>query len=304
MRDRRAPPMLADTIAPSTADLEPVLDLRAYLEGFTDDVIDGYRRGVADAEHAADAGLARSIIPPGTAATRDFSHLAPRIPEFRADACVGCMACVSACPDAALIARVIPVADVQPAVEAFTATDPGPADELRDHFVGTTAKYATVPARRGEAPGAFGLFVDPMHCKGCAECVEVCLAQGHDALVMVDKEEREPDGRSTLDRYARDMRFLRTLPPTPAHYRNEKALADLMLGEDAFGFVGGAGSCAGCGEATAIRMLIAATREICGRDSMGIVAATGCNTVYGSTYPYDPYLVPWTNSLFENAPAV
>jgi pyruvate/2-oxoacid:ferredoxin oxidoreductase beta subunit len=25
--------------------------------------------------------------------------------------------------------------------------------------------------------------------------------------------------------------------------------------------------------------------------------------VYGSTYPFNPYLVPWTNSLFENAPA-
>jgi len=37
---------------------------------------------------------------------------------------------------------------------------------------------------------------------------------------------------------------------------------------------------------------------------MGIVAATGCNSVYGATYPYNPYLVSWTNSLFENAPAV
>jgi len=36
---------------------------------------------------------------------------------------------------------------------------------------------------------------------------------------------------------------------------------------------------------------------------MGIVASTGCNTVFGSTYPFNPYLVPWTNSLFENAPA-
>ena len=44
------------------------------------------------------------------------------------------------------------------------------------------------------------------------------------------------------------MRFLRSLPPTPAVYRNDKALADLMLGEHAFGYVGGAGSCAGCGE--------------------------------------------------------
>ena len=37
-------------------------------------------------------------------------------------------------------------------------------------------------------------------------------------------------------------------------------------------------------------------------EQWGIVAATGCNTVYTSTYPYNPYLVPWTNSLFENAP--
>ena len=77
-----------------------------------------------------------------------------------------------------------------------------------------------------------------------------------------------------------------------------------MLGEDAFGYIGGAGSCAGCGEATAIRMMVAATRQVHGPTSMGIVAATGCNTVFGSTYPFNPYLVPWTNSLFENAPAV
>jgi pyruvate/2-oxoacid:ferredoxin oxidoreductase beta subunit len=36
---------------------------------------------------------------------------------------------------------------------------------------------------------------------------------------------------------------------------------------------------------------------------MGIVAETGCNTVFASTYPYNPFTVPWTNSLFENGPA-
>jgi len=51
-------------------------------------------------------------------------------------------------------------------------------------------------------------------------------------------------------------------------------------------------------------MLVAATRQVHGSESMGIVASTGCNTVFGSTYPFNPYLVPWTNSLFENAPAV
>src|SRR4051812_19400168 len=196
-RDRRTPAMLAaDPSVPARTDSEPVLDLRDYLGGFEDDVVDAYRRGVADAEHPANVGLARSILPPGTAATRDFSHLSPRIPAFRADACVGCMACVSACPDAALIARVIPVADLVPAIDSFVATDPGPTARLAEHFNSDTTKYARVPQRRGDAPGTFGLFVDPMHCKGCAECVEVCLAQGHDALVMMDKAEEEPDGGS------------------------------------------------------------------------------------------------------------
>jgi pyruvate/2-oxoacid:ferredoxin oxidoreductase beta subunit len=50
-------------------------------------------------------------------------------------------------------------------------------------------------------------------------------------------------------------------------------------------------------------MMCAATGAKYG-DQWGIIAATGCNTVYTSTYPYNPYLVPWTNSLFENAPAM
>ena len=284
----------------------PVLDMHAYVEEFGRSVVPAYRRGVADQELPSDAGLARSIIPPGTAATRDFSSLAPRIPEFLLDKCVGCMACVAACPDTAILARVVPEPELEPLIAGFAAAEPDPGRATataRSHFAATT-KYGDVPARKGNDRGAFGIFVDPVHCKGCAECVEVCAALGHDALVMIDKVDAEPTGESTLERYRRDMRLFRTLPPTPEPYRNEKALADLLLGEDAIGYLGGAGSCAGCGEATALRLMVAATRQVHGPESMGIVAATGCNTVYGSTYPFNPYLVPWTNSLFENAPAV
>jgi pyruvate/2-oxoacid:ferredoxin oxidoreductase beta subunit len=49
-------------------------------------------------------------------------------------------------------------------------------------------------------------------------------------------------------------------------------------------------------------MLCAAVAAQHGED-WGIVASTGCNTVYTSTYPYNPYLIPWSNSLFENGPA-
>lgn len=274
-------------------------DTHAYVDDFNRVVVDAYRRGSADGSLPADAGVARSIIPPGTAATRDFSGLAPRIPEFISSACVGCMTCVNACPDTAILGVAQPPSVLDPAIAAFAdAGEP----ELRSHFA-TTTKYATVPEKRGNEPAQFGIFVDPVHCKGCAECVEVCHELGYDALRMVDKVADEGTGTGTVERYARDFRFFRSLPITPDAYRNERALADLMLGEHAIGYVGGAGSCSGCGEASAIRMLVAATRQVHGPESMGIVAATGCNTVYGSTYPFNPYLVPWTNSLFENAPA-
>ncbi len=58
----------------------PVFDVDAYVEDFNRSIVAAYRRGVADAELPADVGLARSIIPPGTAATRDFSRLARRSP--------------------------------------------------------------------------------------------------------------------------------------------------------------------------------------------------------------------------------
>jgi pyruvate ferredoxin oxidoreductase beta subunit len=286
------------TVAPE------VLDIHAYVEEFGRSVVPAYRQGIADRELPADAGLARSIIPPGTAAVRDFSHLAPKIPEFIAEKCVGCMACVSACPDSAIMGIVTPAPELASRIEAAAAGDPTRKAALESHFV-DTQKYGELPARKGLERGAFGIFVDPAHCKGCAECVDVCTDLGHDALFMTDKIETEPaTGASTLERFDADIAFFRSLPPTPPEYRNEKALADLMLGEHAFGYVGGAGSCAGCGEATAIRMLVAATRQVHGPESMGIVAATGCNTVFGSTYPFNPFMVPWTNSLFENAPAV
>ena len=211
------------------------------------------------------------------------------------------MACVNACPDTAILATAQPRGCLTAALEtvAPAATESVERARLDGHFVETT-KYAEVPAKRGLEPAMFGIFVDPVHCKGCGECVEVCGHLGHDALVMIDKAENG-DPAETLDTYRRSMAFFRSLPPTPPEYRNEKALADLMLGESAIGYVGGAGSCSGCGEATALRMMVAATRQTYGPDSMGVVAATGCNTVYGSTYPYNPYLVPWTNSLFENA---
>jgi pyruvate-ferredoxin/flavodoxin oxidoreductase len=38
-----------------------------------------------------------------------------------------------------------------------------------------------------------------------------------------------------------------------------------------------------------------------GRVSLGITNSTGCSSVWGSTYPYNPYPFPWANHLFQDA---
>src|SRR3990172_584462 len=222
----------------------PVFDVHAYVEEFGAGVMPAYKSGTADRGYAADNGLARSIIPPGTAATRDFSTLAPRIPELIAEACVGCMACVSACPDTAILATAQPRAALEQRITDFAATQPDAAAvaaDLHKQFA-TTQKYAVVPERRGIEPAEFGIFVDPAHCKGCGECVEVCAHLDHNALIMVDKQPPTDTDPGTVARFRRQMNFFYALPTTPPEYRNEKALADVMLGEHALGYVGGAGA--------------------------------------------------------------
>ncbi|MBI5094986.1 MAG: 2-oxoacid:acceptor oxidoreductase family protein [Candidatus Hydrogenedentes bacterium] len=38
-----------------------------------------------------------------------------------------------------------------------------------------------------------------------------------------------------------------------------------------------------------------------GRSNMGMVNSTGCTSVWGSTYPYNPYPFPWANHLFQDS---
>ncbi len=41
-----------------------------------------------------------------------------------------------------------------------------------------------------------------------------------------------------------------------------------------------------------------------GRASMGMLNATGCTSVWGSTFPYNPYPFPWSNHLFQDSVSV
>ncbi|MFQ5612893.1 MAG: thiamine pyrophosphate-dependent enzyme [Anaerolineae bacterium] len=261
---------------------------------FFDRVVEQYNDGSGPSALPADVQVARSFVPAGTGAYRDFSYLAPEIPRFIHDNCVGCMSCVTQCPDTAILGKIVDETELETALAGID--DEAERAFMADQFA-VTNKFHKVPARKGQVPGLFGIFIDPTKCKGCAECVEACEDLGYNALEMIYKED------TTVPIYQKSIGFFRSLPPTPERFINEKVLVDMMLAEESLLYAGGAGSCAGCGEATALRMMLAALGFAYGRENLGIVAATGCNTVYGSTYPYNPYLVPWTNSLFENAPA-
>jgi len=265
------------------------------VEAFFDRILPGYAEGTAESQLPADTQIARSLIPAGTAAKRDFSFLAPELPEYENENCVGCMSCVIECPDTAILGKVITVDELETSLDAVE--DDGRREYFGNQFA-TTTKFYNAREKRGKTPGKFGIFIDPTKCKGCAECVETCDDLGYHALKMIPKQD------DTVPLYQDSIDFFKSLPETPEEFINDRLPVDFMLAEKALLFTGGAGSCAGCGETTVLRMMLAATGYQYGAENIGLVAATGCNTVYGSTYPYNPYTIPWINSLFENAPAV
>src|SRR5215471_16135833 len=76
------------------------------IDDFNERVVGEYNQGTAEKGLVADDQTARSIIPAATGALRDFSYIAPDIPEFIAVNCVGCMECVTQCPDTAILGKV------------------------------------------------------------------------------------------------------------------------------------------------------------------------------------------------------
>lgn len=265
----------------------PVLDV----DDFNERIIRAYEDGTAEKDLPADLSVSRSIVPAGTATLRDFSYVAPEIPEYINDNCTGCMDCVTLCPDTAILGKVVGEEEF----DKRLAKIENEAD--RELFKKTAwsepTKYYAGPKKKTGEGGKFSIIIDPSKCKGCAECVTVC---DDGALKMVQKND------DLMADVSKVHRMFKEFGPSDDRFISDKLLIDMMLKEETHIYVGGAGSCAGCGEGSALRMMCSATGAKYGND-WGIIAATGCNTVYTSTYPYNPYLVPWSNSLFENAPA-
>jgi pyruvate-ferredoxin/flavodoxin oxidoreductase len=107
--------------------------------------------------------------------------------------------------------------------------------------------------------GLFAANVDPWKCTGCLECIEVC---GPGALIA-----REQDA-PVLQTLQLRFDFMGKLPPTPARFVDGAIKPDgeikrlLLDRSNYYSTTGGHGACRGCGEVTAIRLVMATNQAI------------------------------------------
>src|SRR5262249_22945001 len=138
-----------------------ILDFRLNVvdvADFNERVVGAYNNGTAEKGLEADEQSAKSVIPAGTGALRDFSYIAPDIPEFITENCVGCMECVTECPDTAILGKIVEPAVLDQGLSAI-------GDEAERNLMGAqwgiTNKYFNVPEKKGIGGGKFGIFIDP-----------------------------------------------------------------------------------------------------------------------------------------------
>ena len=117
-------------------------------------------------------------------------------------------------------------------------------------------------AMEKSAPGTGGLFaanIDPWKCTGCLECIDVC---GPGALAAMDQD------AALLETLQTRFEFMSKTPNTPARFTDGALDAGgetkrLMLDRaNYYATTGGHGGCRGCGEVTAIRLVMSTNRAI------------------------------------------
>ncbi|MHC4732302.1 MAG: 2-oxoacid:acceptor oxidoreductase family protein, partial [Planctomycetota bacterium] len=132
------------------------------------------------------------------------------------------------------------------------------AAALAEFPLAKTAPFFDLP--EGQEKGTGGLLsitINPETCKGCNICVDVCP---DGALVTVKQDDE------IVESLRRNWKLWRNLPDTDDRYVNIASLEEaigvlpslLLKKENYLSMVGGDGSCMGCGEKTAIHLVLAA----------------------------------------------
>ncbi|HTL05136.1 MAG TPA: 2-oxoacid:acceptor oxidoreductase family protein, partial [Gemmatimonadales bacterium] len=299
-------------------------------------------------------------------------------------------------PWAREVKRVLDQQPAPPVAEAWTAGYRSLVEKLawsaerqreaEPGFLAMEARLREFPVARTKAfydraGGLLSITVNPEACKGCNLCVAACP---DGALITVKQDEER------LLTLRRNWALWQRLPDTDDKFINVSDLEEgigtlpsLLLKKSTYrSMVGGDGACMGCGEKTAVHLILSAihaamqprvhshlaqleglidalevlargilgagadldaaaaapgnvaipldaakqerltllTRTLNelrnlrwryregpggrGRAALGMANSTGCSSVWGSTYPYNPYPFPWVNHLFQDSPSI
>jgi pyruvate-ferredoxin/flavodoxin oxidoreductase len=122
--------------------------------------------------------------------------------------------------------------------------------------------FDTMEKSKPGSGGMYAVVVDPWKCSGCLECVDVC---GPGALVARDQD------AALMENLQASFEFLSKTPNTPARFvdgaiKPDGEIKRLILDRNNYySTTGGHGACRGCGEVTAIRLVMATNHAITDR---------------------------------------
>ncbi len=125
-----------------------------------------------------------------------------------------------------------------------------------------TKPFYDVPESKAKGTGGFlSITVNPEACKGCNLCVEVCPDE---ALVTVKQD------APTLATLRHNWKFWKALPDTDDKFINVSnleegigVLSSLLLKKETYrSMVGGDGACMGCGEKTAVHLIVSTVQAL------------------------------------------
>lgn len=209
-------------------------------------------------------------VPMGTSAF-EKRGIAINIPAWKPENCIQCNFCSYVCPHAV--------------IRPFALNE----DEAKDRPQG----MQTLPMT-GFPDKQFHIGVSALDCTGCGSCANVCPGKkGEKALVMTPLEAQK--------HVQEHFDYALKLPEKPEV--NEKFKQTTVKGSQfKQPLLEFSGACAGCGETPYAKL----TTQLFG-ERMYITNATGCSSIWGGSFPSNPYTVSqsgfgpaWANSLFED----
>lgn len=210
---------------------------------------------------------------PSATSQYEKRNIATELPDWNPEICIQCNKCVSVCPHAALRSKFYDKSEIKQ----------------------EGLKYADFRSREFSEK-FFTVQVSPEDCTGCGLCSTVCPGKNRTdptqkALMMRPAQEVFEESKKSYE-------IFQTIPYVDSDVLG-KDFKSVQFRQPLFEF---SGACAGCGEASYIRLLT----QLFG-DHAVIANATGCSSIYGGNLPTTPYCKnadgrgpAWANSLFED----